>query len=299
MNLIEELSRIPDCVVTAGADLTSFTTMRLASQGDLLELKSVAAVQAALPVLKKHQRDFLVVGWGANQILPPLNSKIILHLDLPFDPSYLDELKPKYDFPASVGLNHLTAHAVRFGLRGWEVFTGIPASLGGAIYMNAGTNLGEIGDLIASVTLVNEFGMIREENISKRSFSYRHNHFIGPGEVVVGATVIHHGQDPAISQKIKEYLDYRKKSQPLATRNCGCVFKNPQKELQAGRLIDLMGLKGLSHGGLRVSPKHANFIENTGASSWDQFKALTGLIRSTIDAFYGIEFELEVKIPYD
>jgi UDP-N-acetylmuramate dehydrogenase len=109
----------------------------------------------------------------------------------------------------------------------------------------------------------------------------------------------HLGVDSAISQKIKDYLEYRKKTQPLATKNCGCVFKNPHKELQAGRLIDSLGLKGLQLGNLRISPKHANFMENQGESNWDQFKSLVNVIQFEMNTFYGIEFELEVKIPYD
>ncbi len=298
MSLISEIKNISGCEFLENQDLTSYTTMRLASRGDVVEVKSVEALQELLPLLKKTNRNYLLVGWGANQILPAKCTELIIHLDFLFDLSYLATQKDEYVLPASVGLNYLTAHAVKFGLKGWEIFTGIPASLGGAIYMNAGTNLGEIGKLVTKVMLVTSDGNLREEKITKESFSYRHNHFVKLGEVIVGAVMVHEGNDPAISEKIKDYLEYRKKSQPLATKNCGCVFKNPHKELQAGRLIDLMGFKGLSVGGLRVSTKHANFIENTGSSNWDQFEAIVGIIKSNMDTFYGIEFELEVKIPY-
>jgi UDP-N-acetylmuramate dehydrogenase len=299
MTLPDELQLIADCAFISDQDLTSYTTMRLASRGNLLTIKSVPALQKILPLLHRYKKSYLVVGWGANQILPPVCDDIVIYLDFPFDLTYLDTLRDQYILPASVGLNYLTAHAVKFGLKGWEVFTGIPASLGGAIYMNAGTNLGEIGSLIKSVQLVGKDGFFREEILNPQSFSYRHNHFVREGEVIVGATLSHKGTDSAISQKIKDYLDYRKKTQPLTTKNCGCVFKNPHKELQAGRLIDLIGLKGLLIGGLRVSSKHANFIENNGSSNWDQFQSLVNIIKSNMDDFYGIEFELEVKIPYD
>jgi UDP-N-acetylmuramate dehydrogenase len=299
MSLGHELSLIPDCSYAPDQDLTSYTTMRLASKGDLITVHTVAALQKILPLICRFQKKYFVVGWGANQILPTVCEDIIIYLDLPFNLSYFDSIRDEYELPASVGLNYLTAHAIKFGLCGWEVFTGIPASLGGAIYMNAGTNLGEIGHLVKSVQIVSKTGELREEFMTSQSFSYRHNHFVKNGEVIVGATLLHKGIDPAISEKIKEYLEYRKRTQPLATKNCGCVFKNPYKELQAGRLIDLIGLKGLMIGGLRISPKHANFIENVGSSNWDQFQALVNIIKSNIDDFYGIEFELEVKIPYD
>lgn len=298
MSLETEIQNIPDIVFEKDQDLTSYTTMRLASRGDVAEVKTVEALQKLLPLLKKHQRNYLVVGWGANQILPAVCDDLIIHLNFSFDMTYLDQVRDEYELPASLGINYLTSHAVKFGLKGWEVFTGIPASLGGAIYMNAGTNLGEIGPLMKKVKIVSIDGTLREEIMNEKSFSYRHNHFLKSGDVIVGATMFHRGTDEAISLKIKEYLEYRKKTQPLATKNCGCVFKNPHKELQAGRLIDLMGLKGLQVGGLRISPKHANFIENTTSSNWDQFESLVKIIKSNMDHFYGIEFELEVKIPY-
>lgn len=298
MSFESELQNISGIVFEKDQDLTSYTTMRLASRGDVAEVKSIEALKNLLPVLNKYNKPYLVVGWGANQILPAVCDKLIIHLNFEFDSTYLDEVRDEYVLPASLGINHLTSHAVKFGLKGWEVFTGIPASLGGAIYMNAGTNLGEIGSLIKRVSIVTPDGHLREEEIHSGSFSYRHNHFLKDGEVIVGAVMVHKGIDPAISIKIKEYLEYRKKTQPLATKNCGCVFKNPHKELQAGRLIDLIGLKGFQVGGLRVSPKHANFIENTATSNWDQFESLVSVIKSNMDHFYGIEFELEVKIPY-
>lgn len=296
--LKKDIEAIDGCDLYEDKDLTSFTTFKLSSIGDLIEIKTISALQKLLPLLVKYNCRYMVVGWGANQILPPVCDKIVLHLDFSFDQKYLEDQKEEYVLPASLGINHLTAHAVKFALKGWEVFTGIPASLGGAIFMNAGTNLGEIGSLIKSVRLVTPGGELREEIINNKSFSYRHNHFVKDGEVIVGATLVHNGVDEAISQKIKDYLEYRKKTQPLATKNCGCVFKNPAKELQAGRLIDLLGLKGLQVGQLRVSPKHANFMENLGGANWDHFKAIVSIIQHEMDHFYGIEFELEVKIPY-
>jgi UDP-N-acetylmuramate dehydrogenase len=279
-------------------DLTSLTTFKLAARGDLVEVQSVESLQKLLPLLKSEKKEFIVIGWGANQILPSTSQKIFIHLSFPFDPTYLESRRDHYVLPSSLGINHLTGHAIKFGLKGWEVFTGIPASLGGALVMNAGTNLGEIGMLVQEVKLVTTDGAIRTEKISTKSFSYRHNHFVKPGEVIIEATLKHLGVDELIPQKIKDYLEYRKKTQPLATKNCGCVFKNPHTELQSGRLIDLLGLKGIGVGGLRVSPKHANFMENTGSASWDHFKCLVDTINFEMDHFYGIEFELEVKIPY-
>lgn len=299
MSLFESIKQIEDCEIHASCELTSYTTLRLESRGDLVVVKSVPALQRLLPMLLAAEKKYLVVGWGANQILSALCQEIIIHLDLPLEPSSLQELKSHYVLPASTGLNLLTGLAVRFGLKGWEVFTGVPASLGGAIYMNAGTNLGEIGRIVKSVTMVTPQGQLRTECINQGSFSYRKNHFVRPGEIIVEAELTHLGVDGEIAPTIKNYLEYRKNSQPLTTKNCGCVFKNPMKDVPAGKLIDSIGLKGIQLGGLRISQKHANFFENAGSADWDQFSSLIELIKFQMDHFYGIEFELEVKIPYD
>jgi UDP-N-acetylmuramate dehydrogenase len=298
MSLNTYLTQLPDCTFYPQHDLTGYTTMRIAAVGDLIEVRSIRALQQLLPLLNRHGRQYLMLGWGANQILPAQCQPLVIHLDLPFDPAYLKEVRQEYTLPASIGLNQLTAHAVNFGIVGWEVFTGIPASLGGAIFMNAGTNLGEIGSLVKSVKLVTSEGQLREQLIGADSFSYRHNHFVSAGEVIVEAVLVHKGVRPDQANKIKDYLDYRKQTQPLSTRNCGCVFKNPAPQLPAGKLIDLLALKGVAVGDLKISSKHGNFMENTGRADWYQLKTLINLVQFEMDHFYGIEFELEVKIPY-
>lgn len=292
----DEIRNIPELEIKDDCDLTNFTTMRLHSRGTLIEILETDALKILLPILVREKIPYLLLGWGANQLLPSEVPGVVIHLKMPH--VLPDELKSEYELPASVSLNQLTSLALKFGLKGWEVFTGIPATLGGAIYMNAGTNLGEIGKLIRSVRIISPDGSERTELISEKSFSYRKNHFMRPGEVIVGAVIAHQGTDQNITQKIKEYLEYRKKTQPLATRNCGCVFKNPHPQLPAGKLIDQLGLKDLKVGDLRISPKHGNFMENTGKADWDQFSSLLSVIRFQMDHWYGIEFELEVKIPY-
>ena len=193
MEILNQIKKIEGCQYFENIDLTKYTTFKLNSMGDLVEVKTVDALQKLLPLLVEHQKKYLVAGWGANQILPAQCEELLIHLDFNYDSSNLDTQKDEYVFPASLGINHLTSHAVKFGLKGWEVFTGIPASLGGAIYMNAGTNLGEIGNLIKKVQLVTPKGELREVIINKESFAYRKNHFVGPGEIIVGATMIHLG----------------------------------------------------------------------------------------------------------
>ncbi len=151
-----EIRNISGLEIKEDCDLTGFTTMRLHSRGTLIEVFEVEALQKLIPLLKKDNIPYLLLGWGANQLLPSVVPGFVIHLKMPH--ILPDELHPEYQLPASISLNQLTSLALKFGLKGWEVFTGIPASLGGAIYMNAGTNLGEIGKLIRQVTLVTTVG---------------------------------------------------------------------------------------------------------------------------------------------
>lgn len=295
MTLREELGKIEGTEFRFDSDLTNYSTFRMRSKGDLAIVKSEKALSQLLQVLKRHNRQWRMIGWGANQVLDLVETDLLIQLDFPTNVETFQELRHEYDLPASVGLNILTAHAIKFSIKGWEVFTGIPASLGGAIFMNAGTALGEIGTLVTSVRVMDENGTVRNELIHPGSFSYRKNHFIKKNEIILSACLTHQGIDPQIPEKIKNYQEYRRQSQPLSTKNCGCVFKNFSKFRQAGRLIDLTGLKGLTVGALSVSRKHANFMENASSAGADDFKELTRLINQQMELHWGVKFELEVK----
>lgn len=277
-------------------NLEKYTTIRLSVTGTIAIVSTIEALQILISEIKKTEFDYQVVGWGANQILHTTKDTLFIKLNFEFDRKYLENSRTEYILPASVPLNTLTSHAKKFGLKGWEVFTGIPASFGGAIFMNAGTALGEIGDLILSVRILTKEGEIKKINMNKDSFSYRKNNFLNSGDIILEGTIRHFGLDTEVKSKIIQYLEFRKASQPLSTHNCGCVFKNFDSLHKAGQFIDLIGLKGLSLNGLRVSNMHANFIENFDKGSSDDFLTLVDAVQYELELFSGIKFELEAKI---
>jgi UDP-N-acetylmuramate dehydrogenase len=277
-------------------NLERYTTIRLRVNGDIALVKSTQALEKLIVFLNENGMNYHLVGWGANQVLYKTSDTLFIKLDFPFDRSYLADVKNEYTLPASVPLNILTSHAQKFGLKGWEVFTGIPASFGGAIFMNAGTALGEIGPLIKSVKLLSKDGSIKTVTTDENSFSYRKNNILKDGEVILEATITHNGLDEEIKGQIKNYLEYRKTTQPLSTRNCGCVFKNFDEKHKAGHFIDSVGLKGLTINGLRISHVHANFIENFNNGTSEDFVDLVELIKYELEVFSGIKFELEAKV---
>jgi UDP-N-acetylmuramate dehydrogenase len=279
-------------------DLKNFTTMRLKACGDLITVKSVEGLRKVQLLFKEKSMRFHILGMGANQLIPTKLNYPYLKLDLPFDKSYLDSVRENYILPASVKLSVLSSHATKNGLTGWEAFTGIPATIGGATFMNAGTNLGEIGPLITKVRLITASGEQKTVEINESSFSYRKNHFVNNGDVIYEIEMRHLGVDPAISKKIRDYLALRNKTQPLKESTCGCVFKNSHGTVtcRAGKFIDIMGLKGFGSDKVRISPKHANFMENLGDASDEDVKFMINCVKEELKLQYGVDFETEVRI---
>ena len=295
-----KLNSLKDVEVEIDKDLKKFSTMRLDAIGDLITVRSIEALKLVTKTLTENKIKYRTIGWGANLLLPKTATIPYLQLDIEYDRSIFAKSHDEYILPASVSLATLTSHANKFGLKGWEVFTGIPASLGGALFMNAGTNLGEIGSIVKEVKLVTKEGEEKLIKIDAQSFSYRHNHFVNDGDVIVEARLIHFGIDESISKKIREYLEMRTRTQPLKEWTCGCIFKNYQNldrgvTCRAGLFIDIMGLKGLTYKNLEISPKHANFMENTGESSYEDVLAMINILQKELKLQTGVSFETEVE----
>lgn len=302
MNQEAKLEKIIDSISGAelekNKDLRKFTTMRLKAVGDLITVSSVDALKEVLINLKNNEIEFIVLGMGANQLLKEKSDLPYLMLKLPFDKSILEKVSEKYIFPASVRLSVLTSHASKNSLKGWEVFTGIPATLGGATFMNAGTGLGEIGSLISRVWVMNTFGETKVIETDEKSFSYRKNNFLNSGEVIYQVEMFHNGIDKGVTEVIRKYLAARNASQPMSEWTCGCVFKNSKFKglpCPAGKFIDIIGLKGLQVGGIRISGKHGNFMENFNDATFQDVQDLIALVRKETKMQFGVEFELEVK----
>jgi UDP-N-acetylmuramate dehydrogenase len=211
-DLIDKLKGIEGIELLIDKDLFRYTTMRLHVRGDLAIVKTRNALRNVIRLLNENQYPYNLVGWGANQIIVHPDHTLFIQLDFPFDRSTLDTTHDEYILPASTPLNILTSHAKKFGLMGWEVFTGIPASLGGAIFMNAGTNLGEISEIVKEVEVLKKDGSLVLHQVDEHSFSYRKCHFVNKGDIILSAKLVHKGKSPEIKSKISEYIALRKKN---------------------------------------------------------------------------------------
>lgn len=298
VDVLESLRGVQGIEVSLNAPLKLLTTMRLNSVGHLVEVKNLQALLYVLETLSKHNCNYEVLGKGSNSLLKEFSEIPYLKLNFDYDQNILKQIGPTYILPASIPLSRLTSHAIDFGLKGWEVFTGIPASLGGAIYMNAGTNLGAIGSIVVQVWVVSSCGKLKNIKIEKNSFSYRRCHFLDKGDVIYQVELTHLGQDDSIPRLIREYLKKRKQTQPLDQATCGCMFMNDEsRNIRAGQMIDLLGLKGLTVNGVVVSHVHSNFFEHR--SQCAAYKDVIELMESVNREVYmnlGIEFGQEVRL---
>ena len=193
-----------------------------------------------------------------------------------------------------VGMPTLIAYAIRHSLAGLEWAAGIPGTVAGCVVMNAGTKLGEMKDSVKAVRMVNMKGQIVDLDAAQVTFEYRRA--LLPRGIVVGVWLqLKQGVRSEIERVVKDYLHYRRDTQPLAMPSAGCVFKNPPND-SAGRLIEATGLKGARVGDAEVSLKHANFMVNRGQARAADVMALIKKVRSAIRRRAGVRLELELKI---
>lgn len=190
--------------------------------------------------------------------------------------------------------------ATRRGLEGLSQMAGIPATVGGAIRMNAGGAYGAIGETVESVTCLTRSGEKVTYPASEIKFGYRGTNI--PDPVILSVTFKLTPTDPiALRDRVKEIFAYKKSTQPLADHSAGCTFKNPidpetEQRVPAGKLIDETGLKGLSVGGATVSPRHANFIVTKPGATADDVLKLLEMVKQRVYEVKGIELKEEIAI---
>ena len=195
---------------------------------------------------------------------------------------------------AGVKMSYLAKHAARYSLTGIEQLVGIPGSLGGAIVMNAGAEGTETSQILRSVTRITSDGEIQTLKREELSFEYRKTIFPDNDGIIIKAELeLEKGDRPEIQNAMDRHLSRRSQTQPLTVPNSGSVFKNPEGDT-AGRLIESIGLKGLSVGDAGVSIKHANFIVNKGGATAKDVTHLIENIQKEIKAKTGIELQTEI-----
>lgn len=198
---------------------------------------------------------------------------------------------------ASVLMSVLAKYLLRESLSGFEFASGIPGSLGGAVFMNAGAYGGELKDILVSATAVSRDGSeIREFTAEELQLSYRHSALEDNGYIAVAAKLqLTPGNPEEIQAKMRELLEKRNSKQPVQYPSAGSTFKRPEGYF-AGKLIEDAGLKGVSVGGAQVSVLHSGFVINTGDATATDILDLMTLVQNTVYDKFGVKLEPEVRI---
>lgn len=196
-------------------------------------------------------------------------------------------------------LSTVSKRAQQAGLSGLEFAGGIPGSLGGAVYMNAGAYGGEMKDIVSSVRILDQSGRVSTFTREELAFGYRTSRFHQAGDIVLSITMELVEKNPSEILMTMKELDFKRTSkQPLDKPSAGSTFKRPEGDY-AGRLIDAAGLRGLRYRGARVSPKHCGFVILDGEGCAKDVEILIGMIQKTVFDQFGVHLEREVIILGD
>lgn len=254
--------------------------------------------------LRRNEIEWWLIGRGSNILVPDAGLPGIVVI-LGRDFSTVDCMDPDTshstdDALVKAGAAGFLSKLVRTctvnGFSGLEFATGIPGSVGGAVAMNAGGWGQAVGDLVESVTVLDQDGRIRVLPAEAISFSYRQWSGL-PGEIILEATFTLRRDTPeAVANRCEELRRQRLQKQPLEAASAGSFFKNPATGSAAGRLIEEAGFKGYRVGDAMVSPIHANFIVNTGNASAAEIIQLMEEIQQKVETLFGIRLEPEVRI---
>ena len=294
MNLIEQLQKagIP---LAEQEPMTRRTTFGIGGPALLLRPCSRAELQAAMTLCREAGEEPFILGRGSNLLVSDsCISRPVIRLDGDF--TAITREGSTLRCGAGASLIAVCRAAAENSLSGIEWGYGIPGSLGGGVYMNAGAYGGELRDVLTEVTFLDEAGEYRTLPAAELSLSYRHSIFEDrPGTVIVGAVLTLTPGDPAaIRAAMEDYMSRRREKQPLEYGSAGSTFKRPMGNY-ASALVDQCGLKGLSVGGAEVSRKHAGFIINRGGATAADVRELIAEVQRIVREKTGYTLECEIK----
>lgn len=277
--------------------LCDYTTLGIGGEARyFLEVHQVEEMQQVIRFCHEHSLPYFILGKGSNCLFDDRGFHgVVIANRIDF---FERPQEGMFHIGAGYSFSLLGAQTARQGWSGLEFASGIPGSVGGAVYMNAGANGLETCQSLYSVDFVNAQGDLIQILRTDIEFRYRYSSFQHTKGAIVGATFALSPSKEAREKQLN-IIQYRTKTQPYGAKSAGCIFRNPTSG-SAGALIDQLGLKGMKVGGAQISPVHANFLVNAdGATTQDMLDLIT-LIRQHVKEKQGIELEPEVcYIPYD
>lgn len=277
------------------APLSPFTSYHVGGTADLLTSPArVEDIAHIVHLCYEKKVPFFVIGKGANVLVHDEGFRGIV-ISLEKCCSKIFHEKNLLYVGAGATVQDLVEYCEKHGLAGFDYMSGIPGTVGGALRMNAGAFVGEIGERVVRIDAVNEKGVREEISAEQALFGYRRADGL-IGKILLGCwLLVDVGNKEKLFKARQDYLQRRASKQPLEYPSCGSVFKRPPSDY-AGRLIEEAGLKGLRIGDAMVSEKHANFVVNVNkATAKDIFEVITQ-VQQTVYNKFGVWLELEVRL---
>ena len=293
MNIIKEIKELHVGKVLEDYALKEHTTYKVGGKAICAVVpEDEEKLVILLSYLKENKIKYKVLGNGSNVIFNDSGyNGVIIKLD---NFNHLNIINNKIVVGAGYPLNKLALRVSRLGFTGMEFAAGIPGTVGGAVYMNAGAYKSDMGYILTSIKVLTPDYEIKTMKNKELDFHYRTS-FLQKNKdyICLEATItLIKGNSEEIMELISERKKRRVETQPLEYPSAGSVFRNPEGDF-AGRLIEEIGYKGKSIGGAQVSEKHANFIINTGNATGEEVKELINDIKNKIKEKYNIELKVE------
>lgn len=279
------------------ASMTAYTSFRAGGEARYLVFpEDESQLLAVLELARSQDVPYYITGNGSNILVrdggyPGMIIKIADGF------SGIRTEGTKIYAGAGALLSAISKEAARQSLSGLEFASGIPGSLGGAVYMNAGAYDGEMKNVLETARLLDpKSGQIREADAAELELGYRYSKLYETGEIVLGAVMALTPGDPdAIRDKIRDFTERRTTKQPLSYPSAGSFFKRPTGYF-AGKLVQDAGLKGLTVGGAQVSTLHSGFVINIGGATATDIISLMHLVQAKVKEQFGVDLEPEVRI---
>lgn len=293
--VIYNLAKILDCDARKNEPMSKHTSFKIGGEAEAyIKVNNLSCLSTLLKECKSSDVDFLLLGNGSNLLVSDSGIKgAVLRLDGDFRNITLIDDTTVY-CGAGASLAYLCKFALKCGLTGLEFAWGIPGTVGGAVFMNAGAYGSEMKDIVYSVAHITPDGVIGRTEKDDLQFGYRTSVYRQNGYIITGVTLkLKKGVSDDIQAKMDNYLARRSSKQPLEYPSAGSVFKRP-KDNYAGALIEQCGLKGKTLGGAQVSDKHAGFIINKSNASADDVKGLISEVQDTVLEKTGYKLEREI-----
>jgi UDP-N-acetylmuramate dehydrogenase len=276
-------------------ELKHYTYMKTGGIADeIITVTSQTEMIEAVKNCRHRAKRYFVLGSGSNTLFSDTGFRgvVILNRMKSFS---VDANTHQLTAESGCPMNMLVNHVANLGLSGLEWYLGLPGTLGGAIFNNSHFKEHLIAEVIDTVTILTETNQVTTLKADQLEAAYDYSRFQHTKDIILSAVINLIPDDPeAVMSRAKQAMAFRSSHQPLSEPSSGSFFKNPTNAPTAGALIDQAGLKNTQVGGAMVSPKHANFIVNTGSATTTDIQTLAQKIQSTVKQQFNVDLQKEV-----